>query len=114
MTLDNFVGEIQKYLPVVIDKTKVVHNHVTGYYSIVVNRMRFQAVRMDRQYSWGVFLIDEQSPIAIYGDCFEDAIRQFVKGCATSTLLHYLGDSYKAQNKPVYGNFWPSDGLPVG
>tara|TARA_R100000149_G_C5809956_1_gene93613 strand:- start:181 stop:471 length:291 start_codon:yes stop_codon:yes gene_type:complete len=96
MTLDNFVNEIQKYLPVVIDRTKVVHNHVTGYYSIVINRMRFQAVRMDRQYSWGVFLIDEQSPISIYGDCFEDAIRQFVKDCTTSTLLHYLGEGYNA------------------
>jgi len=90
MTVDNFVRELEKLLPVNIDRNTVVSNNITGYHAITINKLRFQAIRMEGQYSWGLFLAVEESPISIYGDNFESTVRAFIDKCSESTFLHYL------------------------
>jgi len=95
MTVDNFVSELENLLPIKINKNTVVSNNITGYHAITINRLRFQVLRMEGQYSWGLFLAVGKPPISIYGDNFESTVREFIKRCSESTLLHYLTDDWE-------------------
>jgi len=95
MTVDNFVSELENLLPIRINKHTVVSNNITGYHAITINRLRFQVLRMEGQYSWGLFLAVGKPPISIYGDNFESTVREFIKRCSESTFLHYLTDDWE-------------------